>query len=150
MLQPDRYWAKLCEVLGIPQAANDERFATMGPRAANAAACVALLDETFAKRPRADWIATLTPSGDFIVSIVNSVDDLPDDPQVKANDYVTTFEHPAFGPTRVVGMPIRLSETPGSVRLPAPEFGQHTEEILLDVLGYTWNDVARLRDADVI
>jgi len=150
MLQPDRYWAKFCEVLGIPQAANDERFATMGPRAANAAACVALLDETFAKRPRADWIAVLTPSGDFIVSIVNSVDDLPDDPQVKANDYVTTFEHPAFGPTRVVGMPIRLSETPGSVRLPAPEFGQHTEEILLDVLGYTWDDIARLRDADVI
>jgi crotonobetainyl-CoA:carnitine CoA-transferase CaiB-like acyl-CoA transferase len=150
MLQPDRYWAKFCEVLGIPQAANDERFATMGPRAANAAACVALLDETFAKRPRADWIAVLTPSGDFIVSIVNSVDDLPDDPQVKANDYVTTFEHPAFGPTRVVGMPIRLSETPGSVRLPAPEFGQHTEEILLDVLGYTWDDIARLRDASVI
>ena len=150
MLQPDRYWAKLCEVLGIPHAATDERFATMGPRAANAAACVALLDETFAKRPRAEWIGLLTPSGDFIVSIVNSVDDLPDDPQVRANDYVTSFEHPAFGPTRVVGMPIRLSETPGSVRLPAPEFGQHTEEILLDVLGYSWDDIARLRDADVI
>jgi crotonobetainyl-CoA:carnitine CoA-transferase CaiB-like acyl-CoA transferase len=150
MLQPDRYWAKLCSVLGVPQAATDERFATMGPRAANAAACVALLDEVFATRPRVEWIARLAPSGDFIVSVVNSVDDLPDDPQVIANEYVTAFEHPVHGATRVVGMPVRLSDTPGSVRLPAPEFGQHTEQILLDVLGYTWDDIARLRDAEVI
>jgi crotonobetainyl-CoA:carnitine CoA-transferase CaiB-like acyl-CoA transferase len=150
MLQPDRYWTKLCHALGIPQAADDPRFADMGTRAANAAACVALLDETFATRPRDEWIARLAPSGDFIVSIVNSVDDLPDDPQVLANGYVAPFEHPVHGPTRVVGMPIRLSETPGSIRLPAPEFGQHTEEILLDVLGYTWDDIARLRDTEVI
>jgi crotonobetainyl-CoA:carnitine CoA-transferase CaiB-like acyl-CoA transferase len=150
MLQPDRYWAKLCEALGIAQAATDPRFATMSERGANAAACVALLDAVFATRPRSEWIARLTPSGDFIVSIVNSVDDLPDDPQVIANGYVAAFEHPVHGPTRVVGMPIRLSETPGSVRLPAPEFGQHTEEILLEVLGYTWDDIARLREADVI
>jgi crotonobetainyl-CoA:carnitine CoA-transferase CaiB-like acyl-CoA transferase len=150
MLQPDRYWAKLCHALGIPQAAHDERFVTMDVRAANAAACVALLDEVFASRPRAEWIARLTPSGDFIVSIVNAVDDLPEDPQVLANGYVTAFEHPVHGPTRVVGMPVRLSETPGSIRLAAPEFGQHTEEVLLDVLGYTWDDIARLRDAEVI
>jgi crotonobetainyl-CoA:carnitine CoA-transferase CaiB-like acyl-CoA transferase len=137
-------------VLGIPQAAADPRFVTMTERASNAAACVALLDEVFATRPRADWIARLAPSGDFIVSIVNSVDDLPDDPQVIANEYVTSFEHPAYGPTRVVGMPVRLSDTPGSVRLPAPEFGQHTEEVLLGVLGYTWDDIARLREAEVI
>jgi crotonobetainyl-CoA:carnitine CoA-transferase CaiB-like acyl-CoA transferase len=150
MLQPDRYWGKLCEVLGIPQAATDPRFATMGERAANAAACVALLDEVFATRPRAEWIARLAPSGDFIVSVVNAVDDLPDDPQVLANGYVAPFEHPVHGATRVVGMPVRLSETPGTVRLPAPEFGQHTEQILLDVLGYGWDDIARLRDAEVI
>jgi crotonobetainyl-CoA:carnitine CoA-transferase CaiB-like acyl-CoA transferase len=150
MLQPDRYWAKLCEALGIPQAATDARFVTMDVRAANAAACVALLDEVFASRPRAEWIARLTPSGDFIVSIVNAVDDLPEDPQVLANGYVTAFEHPVHGPTRVVGMPVRLSETPGAIRLAAPEFGQHTEEVLLDVLGYTWDDIARLRDAEVI
>jgi crotonobetainyl-CoA:carnitine CoA-transferase CaiB-like acyl-CoA transferase len=150
MLQPDRYWAKLCHALDIPQAAHDARFVTMDVRAANAAACVALLDELFASRPRAEWIARLTPSGDFIVSIVNAVDDLPEDPQVLANGYVTAFEHPVHGPTRVVGMPVRLSETPGSIRLAAPEFGQHTEEVLLDVLGYTWDDIARLRDAEVI
>jgi crotonobetainyl-CoA:carnitine CoA-transferase CaiB-like acyl-CoA transferase len=150
MLQPDRYWGPFCAVLGIPDAATDERFATMAARAANAPACVALLDATFAARPRAEWLARLAQGGDFIASVVNAVDDLPDDPQVVANDYVTTFEHPAFGPTRVVGMPVRLSETPGTIRRAAPEFGQHTEEVLIDELGLGWEDVARLKDAEVI
>jgi crotonobetainyl-CoA:carnitine CoA-transferase CaiB-like acyl-CoA transferase len=150
MLQADRYWPRLCEVLGIPEAATDERFATMLARMGNAGDCVALLDQTFATRPRAEWLRLLAAGGDFIVSIVNSVDQLPDDPQVQANGYVTTFEHPAFGPTQVVGVPVRLSETPGQVRLPAPEFGQHTEEVLTGLLGYSWDDVARLKDAQVI
>ena len=150
MLQADRYWPRFCEVLGIPEAATDERFATMLVRMGNSADCVALLDATFATRPRDEWIRLLAPGGDFIVSIVNSVDQLPDDPQVQANQYVTTFEHPAFGPTQVVGIPVRLSETPGQLRLPAPEFGQHTEEILTGLLGYTWDDIGRLKDAEVI
>jgi len=150
MLQADRYWPSFCEVLGIPEAATDERFATMLARMGNSADCVALLDATFATRPRDEWIERLAKGGDFIVSIVNSVDQLPDDPQVQANQYVTTFEHPAFGATQVVGIPVRLSDTPGQLRLPAPEFGQHTEEILTGLLGYTWDDVARLKDAEVI
>jgi crotonobetainyl-CoA:carnitine CoA-transferase CaiB-like acyl-CoA transferase len=150
MLQPDRYWTNLCTVLGIPEAATDERFANMQQRMFNATDCVALLDQVFARRPRAEWLRLLAEGGDFIVTIVNALDDLPDDPQVQANDYVTTFDHPAFGETKVVGVPIRLSETPGTIRLPAPEFGQHTEEILTEILGYTWDDIARLRENDVI
>jgi crotonobetainyl-CoA:carnitine CoA-transferase CaiB-like acyl-CoA transferase len=150
MLQPDRYWAKLCAVLEIPDAATDERFATMLPRMMNCGDCIALLDEVFARRPRADWLARLAAGGDFIVSVVNSVDDLPDDPQMTANGYVTSFDHPSFGATKVVGVPVRLSETPGQVRLAAPEFGQHTEEIMTEVLGYSWDEVGRLRDAEVI
>ena len=67
-----------------------------------------------------------------------------------ANGYVASFEHPSFGATKVVGVPVRLSETPGQVRLPAPEFGQHTEEILTEVLGYSWDDIAKLRGEEVI
>jgi crotonobetainyl-CoA:carnitine CoA-transferase CaiB-like acyl-CoA transferase len=150
MIQGDRYWANLCRVLGIPEAAVDSRFATMIDRMMNAGDCIALLDATFARRPRAEWLDLLRKGGDFIVSVVNSVDQLPDDVQVQANRYVTTFDHPTFGATRVVGIPIGLSETPGSLRRPAPEFGQHTEEILTEVLGYSWEDVARLKEHDVI
>jgi crotonobetainyl-CoA:carnitine CoA-transferase CaiB-like acyl-CoA transferase len=150
MLQPDRYWAQLCTVLEVPEAATDERFATMLQRMVNCGDCIRMLDEIFARRPRAEWLERLSKGGDFIFSVVNSVDDLPDDPQVLANGYVTNFEHPAFGPTRVVGMPVRLSETPGALRLPAPEFGQHTEEVLTGVLGYTWDEIGQLREAGVI
>jgi len=150
MLQPDRYWARFCQVLEIPDAADDERFANIISRMKNAAACVALLDEAFARRARAEWLSRLAEGGDFIASVINAVDDLPDDPQMQINGYVTDFEHPAFGRTQVVGVPIGLSDTPGRLRLPAPEFGQHTEEILTELLGYSWDDVGRLRDAEVI
>jgi len=150
MLQPDRYWSDLCRVLGHPELASDPRFADMAVRAGNAGECVAVLDQIFATRPCADWLELLRTGGDFIFTHVNAVDDLPQDPQVIANGYVTDFDHPAFGKTQVVGMPVRLSKTPGSVRLPAPEFGQHTEEILTEVLGYSWEKVASLREDAVI
>jgi crotonobetainyl-CoA:carnitine CoA-transferase CaiB-like acyl-CoA transferase len=150
MLQADRYWPSLCDALGIPDAAADERFTTMLDRMMHAGDCIARLDAVFATRPRAEWLAILRQGGDFIFCVVNSVDQLPDDVQVQANGYVAPFQHPAFGPTRVVGVPIGLSDTPGSLRRPAPEFGQHTEEILTEVLGYSWDEVGRLRDADVI
>jgi len=150
MLQPDRYWSRFCAVLEIPELIDDERFSTMLNRMMNAGECIRILDEIFARRPRAEWLRRLAEGGDFIVSVVNSVDDLPDDPQMIANDYVADFEHPAFGRTRVVGVPVRLGDTPGRIRLPAPEFGQHTEEILTGQLGYSWEDVARLREEEVI
>jgi crotonobetainyl-CoA:carnitine CoA-transferase CaiB-like acyl-CoA transferase len=150
MLQPDRYWADLCRVLGRPELGSDPRFVDLRVRAANAGECVAALDEIFATQTRDHWLRVLRRGGDFIFTIVNSVDDLPDDPQVQVNRYVQDFEHPAFGPTKVVGLPVRLSETPGSIRAPAPEFGQHTEQLLTDLLGYGWDDVDRLRREEVI
>ena len=62
----------------------------------------------------------------------------------------STLDHPQHGPTQMVGVPVRLSETPGSVRTPAPELGQHTEEILLDVLGCDWDRISALREKGVI
>jgi len=151
MLQPQRYWADFVRAVGHPELADDERYQTPAGLARNARELVAIFDAAFATRPRQEWLEQLRRSpGDFIFTLVNSVDELPDDPQVKANDYVVEFEHPQHGPTRMVGMPVRLSETPGSVRLPAPELGQHTEEILLDVLGCDWDRITELRKLDVI
>jgi len=150
MLQPDRYWADFVRVLGRPELATDERFVNLRVRAANAGAAVEALDQAFASKPRDEWLTLLRAGGDFIFTIVNSVDELPGDPQVQANDYITDFDHPQFGPTQVVGVPVRLRETPGRVRLPAPEFGQHTEEILCDLLGYSWERIGALKEQQVI
>jgi crotonobetainyl-CoA:carnitine CoA-transferase CaiB-like acyl-CoA transferase len=151
MLQPDRYWADLCRAIERPELAEDPRFAEMGARTENRAECIAMLDETFGRYPRADWIQRLNDDpGDFIFTIVNTVDDLPDDPQVQANDYVVTMDHPQHGPTKMVGVPVRLSETPGSVRRAAPELGQDTEMILMDVLGWDWEKIETLREKEAI
>jgi crotonobetainyl-CoA:carnitine CoA-transferase CaiB-like acyl-CoA transferase len=151
MLQSDRYWPDFARAIGRPELAVDDRFKDGPRRAHNAEAAIAILDEVFATRTRDEWIAQLARSeGDFIYTIVNGVDDLPEDPQVLANDYVTDFDHPVHGQTRVLGIPVRLSQTPGSIRLAAPELGQHTEEVLLDVLGYGWDRITELREGDVI
>ncbi len=151
MLQPDRYWSDFCIALGRPELAEDERFAELRARGANAEACIEILDEAFAAKPREAWLETLRESpGDFIFTVVNSIDDLPDDPQMLANDYIVDFEHPQHGTTQVMGMPVRLSETPGQVRTPAPELGQHTEEVLLDVLGFDWDKLTDLRKREII
>jgi formyl-CoA transferase len=81
---------------------------------------------------------------------VNSVSDLPDDPQVKANNYVVDYEHPVLGNMTLLGMPIKLSATPGDPRGHAPELGEHTEVLLTETLGYSWDEVARLREENVI
>jgi crotonobetainyl-CoA:carnitine CoA-transferase CaiB-like acyl-CoA transferase len=150
MLQPDRYWKNFCEVVGKPELIADPRFAEVKIRGKNSAAVVAIFDEVFATRPRHEWMRVLKGRGDFIYTIVNSVTDLPDDPQVRANDYVVDYDHPALGNLTLLGMPVKLSVTPGEPRGHAPELGEHTELLLTEMLGYSWDDVARLREANVI
>jgi len=151
MLQADRYWADLARIIGRPELAEDPRYATMAARTAIAEECTGVLDEAFGSKPRDEWIRILREDdSDIIFTIVNSVDDLPDDPQVKANDYVVEIDHPQHGPTGMVGVPIGLSETPGQVRSAAPELGQHTEEILIDVLGWDWARISELQEKEVI
>jgi crotonobetainyl-CoA:carnitine CoA-transferase CaiB-like acyl-CoA transferase len=151
MLQPDRYWADFARVIGRPELTTDARFKDMAARAGNSAECVALIDAAMATRTREEWLRALrADAGDFIYTVVNTVDDLPTDPQVLANGYVTDLEHPQHGPTKVVGIPVELTRTPGSVRTAAPELGQHTEEILMDLAGYDWDRISALREQKVI
>jgi len=150
MLQPDRYWKDFCVATGLKELADDPRFADMRSRGKNAGQIIPILDRKFAEKPRDEWMKILKAGGDFIYCIVNSVTDLPDDPQVKANEYIVDHEIPGIGKTQVLGMPVRLSATPGQPRGHAPELGEHTELLLTEMLGYSWDDVARLREANVI
>jgi len=150
MLQSDRYWQDFCRTVGIPELVNDERFHDMRARTSNHRVLVAVLDRVFAARPRAEWMKILKEGGDFIYTIVNNIADLPEDPQVVANGYVVDYEHPVIGQTRLVGVPVILEKTPGNPRGRAPELGEHTETILTELLGYSWDDIAKLQEAGVI
>lgn len=107
-----------------------------------------IIDDAFDKRTLEEWKVRLADYG-LIYSIIQTPLEVIDDPQARANEFFSKFDHPSYGPIELVAAPIKLSETPGSFRTPAPEFGQHTEEILLD-LGYTWNEIGDLKDKKVI
>ena len=150
MPQQERYWADFCKVLGIEQVIDDPRFATMGDRADNAKDLIPILDAAFASQPRDAWMKALKEGGDFIYTVVNNIADLPTDEQMLANEYIVDYDHPRIGKTQVVGVPVRLSKTPGDPKGAAPEFGEHTELILTELLDYSWEDVAKLREEEVI
>ena len=92
----------------------------------------------------------LKEGGDFIYTVVNTIADLPTDEQMLANEYIVDYDHPRIGQTQLVGVPVRLSKTPGDPKGAAPEFGEHTERILTELLDYSWEDVAKLREEEVI
>ena len=150
MIQSDRYWADFCRVIGRDDLVTDERCKDMNTRAEHRMELIASLDETFKTKARDEWMERLRQGGDFIFGPVNNVVELQDDPQVLENKYIMDFDHPAHGPIKIVGPPFHFSETPATVRRPAPEFGQHTEEVLMEVCGYTWEEMEKLRIEEVI
>ncbi|MFC1532830.1 CoA transferase [Thermodesulfobacteriota bacterium] len=83
-------------------------------------------------------------------SPINDGMDVSNDAQVLANNYVVEYEQSPYGKIRAVGCPIRFHETPAGVQAPAPEFGQHTEEVLLELGDYSWEEIAQLKDESVI
>lgn len=149
MMHPDRFWGHFSHAVGLGELEKDPRFATSEAMSQHGEELVAILDRLFASRPRAEWLKLLDEKGDFNFAPVNEVDDLVHDPQVLANDYITDFTHPSWGPIKVVGIPVKFSRTPGSLRRAAPEFGQHTEEVLLEI-GYSWEEIDRLRAEEVL
>ncbi|MDD5094920.1 MAG: CoA transferase [Dehalococcoidia bacterium] len=149
-VQADRYWADLCHALGLEHIQNDPRFENMVVRGRNAAECIAIMDETFATKTRAEWLQNLGSAGDLIYESVNTIPEMMQDPQVRANRYIVDFDHPVWGKMTQAGFPMHFTRSPASIRLPAPEFGAHTEEVLTEVLGYTWEDIVKLKDDQVI
>ena len=147
-IQSDRYWPAFCQVLGIAHLQDDPRFADHDTRSGHAKELTEVLDQHFAEKTRDEWIALLKPEG-VLCTPVQNYDDLPKDPQVIANEYLVDLEHPTEGTIKQVGVPVKLSETPGAAHSTAPEFGEHTEEILL-AQGYDWDRIAGLREQGVI
>ena len=148
-LQPDRFWPLACKGLGLEELERDPRFDSMGNRQKNCEELVSILDNTFASKTRDEWVKRLKEAG-MIYGIVNDIPDLKEDPQVLENDYITSFDHPVWGQIKTVGHPITFEKNPMSLRREAPEFGQHTEEILVELLGYSWDEITKLKDEEVI
>lgn len=150
MAQSDRHWPATCKALDLEHLEKDPRFSTMEERSQNAAELVSILDGVFATKTGPDWLKILKKSGDLVFEMVNTMSDVAQDPQMRANDYIVDYEHPALGRTSITGFPMHFSQTSASVRIPAPEFGEHTEEVLQNILGYTWDEITSLKAEEVI
>ena len=144
-----RQWATLCDVIGRPDLKDDPRFVTNGARVSNRAELVSVLNGVFAARDADEWLADLREAG-LPCGPINAIPDVFDHPQAQARGLALEAEHPTAGPVRLTGFPYKLSQTPAEVRRPPPTLGQHTEEVLVDLLGYSADQVAALREREII
>lgn len=142
------WWQRLCQVPDFRELLDGPRFASHESRAENKEALVAILEERFRQRPAAEWLKVLGEH-DVLCGPVYTYKELFADPQVFINDMVATQEHPVAGPIKVIGIPVKLEKTPGSIRTPAPRLGEQTEEVLLE-LGYTPEGIEKLRAERVV
>ena len=147
-LQADRFWPQFWKVFGIEELAKDPRFENQTARGQNFDELRPQLLEIIGSKSRDEWLKALDEAG-IPAAPVNDYADVEVDPQVIANEYVVEIEDPIHGKIKVPGIPVKLSQTPGKVERLAPELGQHTEEVLMELCGYTWDEMAKLREEEV-
>ena len=142
------FWPKICQILGVPELLDDPRFATSGLRVKHRKALETLLEEKFRAAPTAVWLERLDAAG-IPVGPIWTYDQVFADPHVIDREMVVEVKHPRAGATRVLGIPLKLGETPGSIRRPAPVLGEHTDEILREI-GYDDDRISELHDRKIV
>jgi formyl-CoA transferase/CoA:oxalate CoA-transferase len=145
----EKLWKTFCPVIGRPELIDDPRYRSNADRMRNRESLIATLQQVFLTRTYEEWEACLIENG-VPVGAINNLAQVADHPQVKARASFVEIEHPRAGKLRVAGVPVRLSATPGSVRTPSPLLGQHTDEVLRDLLGLSEDEIAALRSAGAV
>jgi crotonobetainyl-CoA:carnitine CoA-transferase CaiB-like acyl-CoA transferase len=142
MLEADKHWPDLCRRIGRLDLLDDPRFATMDLRTENTDACVDELERTFARHPLAYWTDALSEATG-VWAVAQDPSELAVDPQAVANGYIRHIMDGNGQALLSVPNPVQIDGAPGDAG-PAPEWGQHTDEVLLE-LGYTWDEVVALK-----
>lgn len=130
----DRQFKKLCRVIGNLELAQDARFVTNAQRVNNRGALIDVLQSIFLERTANEWLSVLETE-EIPCGPINTLDKVFSMPQVEAREMLIHMQHPEIGDLKMVGSPLKFSETPVGYRLPAPRLGEHTEEVLQELLG---------------
>ncbi len=145
----DKLWRTFCPLVGLAPMVDDPRYASNARRNANRLPLVAALQEAFLTRTYEEWEAVLLPAG-IPMGAINTIDQVVEHAQVRARGALVQNTHPVAGTIQMTAPPVRLSETPGAVRIPAPLLGEHTEQVLRERLGMESVEIARLKASRVI
>ena len=140
----DEQWKRFCTVAGLDRLAGDPRFTTNSDRFRHYEEMKPILVERLRTRSRGDWISALNAQG-VPCGSVRDIGEVLNDPQLAARDMIQVLEHATLGAIKTLGLPIKLSDTPGAPRSAPPTLGQHTDEILSRDLGMTGVEIAALR-----
>lgn len=130
----EKLWKIFCPVIGHPELATDPRFRTNPDRIRNAPALIEILQAILLERSYEEWEALMLEHG-IPVGAINDIATLVEHPQVKARGSLVEMDHPRAGKVRIVGVPMRLSRTPGKVRTPSPKLGEHTVQVMREFMG---------------
>jgi len=144
----DKLFEALCRVLERPELPHDPRFAGSRERMRHREALIPLLEKTTAQAPRAHWLTRLEAAG-VPAGSINTYPEALSDPQTLAREMVVDLVHPGAGPVKALGVPVKLSETPGAVDRPAPLLGQDNAAILTE-LGYSQAEQRALAEQRVV
>ena len=145
----DGQYAKFCQVAGRPDLAEDPRYQKNADRVRNRAELVPVLADILKTRTKPDWLAALE-AAKVPCGAINNLAEVFDDPQVQQRDMVTHWQHPIKADLRLVASPLKLSRTPVRTDLPPPLLGQHTDEVLAELLGLDGAQLAALRQQKAI
>ena len=145
----DGQFAKFCDVAGHPEWAKNPRYAQNADRVRHRAELVPLLEAVMKTRNKATWLSALE-AAKVPCGAINTLGEVFADPQVQERGMVTTWEHPIQAGLKLVSSPIKMSQTPVRQDLPPPLLGQHTGEVLSEVLGWSTEQQASLRNKGVI
>jgi crotonobetainyl-CoA:carnitine CoA-transferase CaiB-like acyl-CoA transferase len=148
MMQSERFWPEFCAAIERPELQNDSRFDSDGKREKNNELLVSIISEVFAAKDLGEWMEILDRHG-LVNSMAQTVTEITEDPQAVQNNFFDRLDHPNAGEIRLVASPVKFSHAGASAKGPAPQVGQHTEEILLEA-GYSWEEITRLKDQGAI
>jgi crotonobetainyl-CoA:carnitine CoA-transferase CaiB-like acyl-CoA transferase len=145
----DLVWRRFCRTIGRPELIDDPQFATLAARRERRDAIAALIQQWTSQRPKAEVVRVLSQAG-VPAAPVNNVAEMVADPQVQARDMFVELTHPVYGPVKITGTPLKLSETPGRVERLAPLPGEHNAAIFIDLLGHSQDELARWQAEGII
>lgn len=144
----DRLFRQLCNCLGVEELAKDKRFRTNSDRVDNRDELIPLLEAEIKKKTRDEWIEDLRPLG-FPCGPVYKMDEIFSDPQVLHRGMLKEVEHPEAGQINQIGPALKFGKTPCRIKSPPPVLGQHTKEVLMELLGYTQVEVEEFEERGV-